>query len=143
MIGFLALSWKWFNNLALLLDLNQLRADNLVTQGFKYTKESASNTVSGIRQWLYFCFYFGISILPATVESLVCYLELMSRTSGYQHLKHLLQSVKFLHLALDSPFPCSSFREECCAPVCRLLQDQPIWGKRLGCPNSWEQRSST
>ena len=82
----------------------------MVTQGFIYTKESASNTVSGIRQWLYFCFYFGDSILPATVESLVCYLELMSRTSGYQHLKHLLQSVKFLHLALDSPFPCSSFQ---------------------------------
>ena len=34
----------------------------------------------------------------------------MSRTSGYQHLKHLLHSVKFLHQALDMSFPEDSFQ---------------------------------
>ena len=90
--------------------MDQLRSDNRVTQGFKYTKESASNVISGIRQWLYFTIYFMIPILPAGVDSLVCFLELMSRSSGYQHLKHLLHSVKFLHQALDLPFPSESFQ---------------------------------
>ena len=90
--------------------MDQLRSDNRVTQGFKYTKESASNVISGIRQWIYFTIYFMIPILPAGVDSLVCFLELMSRSSGYQHLKHLLHSVKFLHQALDLPFPSESFQ---------------------------------
>ena len=80
------------------------------TQGFKYTKQSAANVLSGIRQWLFFTLYFMVPILPATVDPLVCFLELMSRTSGYQHLKHLLHSVKFLHQALDLPFPEESFQ---------------------------------
>ena len=33
----------------------------------------------------------------------------MARTSGYPHLKHLLSSVKYLHEALDQPFPMNSF----------------------------------
>ena len=90
--------------------MDQLRSDNKVTQGFKYTKESAANIISGIRQWLYFSIYFMIPVLPASVDPLVCFLELMSRTSGYQHLKHLLHSVKFLHQALDLPFPADSFQ---------------------------------
>ena len=92
------------------LAMDQLRADNMVTQAYKYTRESASNIISGIRQWLYFAIFFMIPILPATVDSLVCFLELMSRTSGFQHLKHLLHSVKFLHQALDIPFPEESFQ---------------------------------
>ena len=51
-----------------------------------------------------------LPVLPATVDALVCFLELMSRTSGYQHLKHLLHSVKFLHQALDLDFPEKSFQ---------------------------------
>ena len=48
--------------------------------------------------------------LPATEDTLVCFLEFMARTSGYQHLKHLLSSVKFLHQALANPFPVNSFQ---------------------------------
>ena len=51
-----------------------------------------------------------IPILPAEVDPLVCFLELMSRSCGYQHLKHVLHSIKFLHQALDVPFPTSSFQ---------------------------------
>jgi hypothetical protein len=90
--------------------LDQLRKENIKTQGFKYTKSSAANIVSGIRQWLFFALYFMIPILPASVDSVVCFMELMSRTSGYQHLKHLLHSVKFLHKALNLPFPEDDFQ---------------------------------
>ena len=90
--------------------MDQLRADNRVTQGYKYTKESAANIISGIRQWLYFTIFFMLPIFPATVDTLVCFLELMSRSSGFQHLKHLLHSVKFLHQALDISFPEDSFQ---------------------------------
>ena len=89
---------------------DQLRKDNIRTQGFKYAKKSAANIVSGIRQWIYFSLYFMIPVLPASVVPLVCFLELMSRTVGYQHLKHLLHSVKFLHQALNLPFPENNFQ---------------------------------
>ena len=90
--------------------LDQLRSDNRTTQGFKYTKQSAANVISGIRQWLYFALYFSLPILPAEVDPLVCFLELMSRSCGYQHLKHVLHSVKFIHQALDLPFPEGNFQ---------------------------------
>ena len=90
--------------------MDQLRKDNRTTQAYKYTKESAANMISGIRQWIFFALYFMIPILPATVDHLVCFLELMARTSGYQHLKHLLHAVRFLHQALDTSFPESSFQ---------------------------------
>ena len=44
-----------------------------------------------------------------TVDTLTCYLEFMARSSGYPHLKHLLSSVKFMHEALDQPFPTNNF----------------------------------
>ena len=82
----------------------------MVTQGFKYTRASAANVISAIRQWLFFTIYFSLPVLPASVDSLVCFLEFMARTSGHGHLKHLLSSIKFLHLALDLKFPVNSFQ---------------------------------
>ena len=89
--------------------LQSLRQQNRVTQGFKYTEESAANVISGIRQFLYFTLYFKLNPWPTSVDTLTCFLEFMARTSGYPHLKHLLSSVKFLHEALDLPFPTNSF----------------------------------
>ena len=89
--------------------LQSLRQQNRVTQGFKYTKESAANVISGIRHFLYFTLHFKLQPWPTSVDTLTCFLEFMARTSGYPHLKHLLSSVKFLHEALDQPFPTNSF----------------------------------
>ena len=86
-----------------------LRQENRITQGFKYTKESAANVMSAVRQWLFFCVYFLLPVLPASVDSIICFLEFMSRSSGYGHLKHLLSSLKFLHLALGHKFPDDNF----------------------------------
>ena len=95
--------------LELAAQLSSLRLQNRVTQGFKYTKESAANVKSAIRQFLYFTLHFKLKAWPTSVDTLVCFLEFMARTSGYPHLKHLLSSVKFLHEALDEPFPINNF----------------------------------
>ena len=90
--------------------LTDLRSSNLVTQGFKYTKASAANVISAIRQWLFFTNYFLLPILPASVDSVICFLEFMAKTSSHGHLKHLLSSLRFLHLALDIRFPENNFQ---------------------------------
>ena len=95
--------------LELAAQLSSLRLQNRATQGFKYSKESAANVKSAIRQFLYFTLHFKLKAWPTSVDTLVCFLEFMARTSGYPHLKHLLSSVKFLHEALDEPFPTNNF----------------------------------
>lgn len=90
--------------------LNNLRLQNQITQGFKYTKESAANVKSAIRQYLYFTMHYKLQPFPTKVDTMVCFLEFMARTSGHPHLKHLLSSVKFAHEALDMKFPVDSFQ---------------------------------
>ena len=91
-------------------ELEKLRLGNKTTQSFKYAKNSASNVVSAIRQYLYFTNYFRLKQVPASVDTIVCFLEFMAKTSGYNHLKHLYSSVKYLHVALDQNFPENSFQ---------------------------------
>ena len=81
-----------------------------MTQSFKYTKQSAANVISAIRQYLYFVHYFHLPILPASVETIVCFLEFMSLTSSFGHLKHLLSSLKYLHLGYNLDFPSTNFQ---------------------------------
>ena len=97
-------------NIVFIPGLAALKLRNRITQGFRYTKGSAANILSGIRQYLYFTSHFLLPNLPASVDTLVCYLEFMSQTSSYEHLKHLLFSVKFLHEAYDLSFPVNSFK---------------------------------
>ena len=66
--------------------------------------------LSGIRQYLYFTLHYRITSFPTSVDTIVCFMEFMARTSGHPHLKHLLSSVKFAHEALDLPFPVNSFQ---------------------------------
>ena len=49
-------------------------------------------------------------MLPVSPQTVICFLEFMSLTSSYEHLKHLLSSIKFLHLAYDMDFPCKNFQ---------------------------------
>ena len=58
---------------------------------------------------MYFCLHYNKRPWPASIDTLVCFLEFMAQTSGFPHLKHLLCSVKFLHEGLDKPFPENSF----------------------------------
>ena len=65
--------------------------------------------ISGIRTWFYFCVYFKFPARPATRESLVPFLQLMSITVTYEHLKHLLSAIKFYHQAIGETFPDHDF----------------------------------
>ena len=91
-------------------ELRSLRIQNRVTQGFKYSKGSAANVISGVRQYLYFTLHYRITPFPTTVDTLVCFLEFMARSSSHPHLKHLVSSVKFVHEAMDLKFPVNSFQ---------------------------------
>ena len=97
-------------NIVMFLEMEDLRKSNLVTQSFKYSKESAANMVSAIRQWLYFTTFFSLKSLPATPDSLICFCEFLARSSSFQHIKHCIHAVQFLHESLDIDFPWRSFQ---------------------------------
>ena len=48
-------------SLELEIELRNLRIQNRVTQGFKYTRGSAANVISGVRQYLYFTLHYKIT----------------------------------------------------------------------------------
>ena len=85
--------------------LSQLTSNNVVTQSYRYAQNSAKNVISNIRSYIYFVKYFHLPVLPAQPMNLCRFLELMSMTSGYGHLKNVLSSVKYLHEAYGHSFP--------------------------------------
>ena len=48
---------------------------------------------------------FGVSFLPVSRDTLLGFVELMSRTSGFDHIQHILSSVRFLHQFTGHVFP--------------------------------------
>ena len=88
---------------------DQLRQQNVRTHGFRFAKSTRTNVLSQIRQWLYFCVYFQVSMLPASPQNLCLFMELMSNSSGYRHCKNVLSGVKFLHGATGNDFPDNNF----------------------------------
>ena len=90
--------------------LHELQVQNAATQSYRYAKGSASNVISGIRQFLYFTAYFQLSPLPASELTIVLFLEFMARSSRFGHLKHLLSCVKYLHESLNYTIKCDTFQ---------------------------------
>jgi hypothetical protein len=89
--------------------LEQLRSQNVRTQGFRFAQSTRKNYISHVRTWFFFSCYFDIPSLPAAEEHLCLFMELMSNTAGYEHCKNILGGVKYLHGALGLPFPSNSF----------------------------------
>ena len=89
--------------------MNQLRYQNIETRGLRWAKSTKANVLSHIRQWLYFSLYFRTNVLPASAEHLCLFLELASRTCGYDHCKSILGSIKYLHSSTDREFPSNNF----------------------------------
>ena len=87
----------------------QLRSQNIVSQGYRFASSTKNNVLSHIRQWLYFSIYFGLDILPALPENLCMFMELMSNSSTYGHCKNVLSSVKYIHTATGYDFPTNNF----------------------------------
>ena len=88
----------------------QLMESNRGTQGMMYARNTARNMKSHIKQWVCFCLHFKRSVIPASIQDLSVFMELMSRSSGYGHLKAVLASISFLHRSLDTMFPTNSFQ---------------------------------
>jgi hypothetical protein len=81
----------------------------VTTQGYRFAKSTRTNIISQLRQWLYFCSYFRVGVLPATALNLCLFMELMSNSSGYPHCKNVLSGIKFLHGATGHKFPEQDF----------------------------------
>ena len=64
---------------------------------FYYSKRSLGNVLSHLRQLSIFCVSFNQVFLPASKETLLGFIALMSRSCGYEHIEHILSSIKFLH----------------------------------------------
>jgi hypothetical protein len=94
----------------ILAGLDQLRTESRMTQAYYYAKNSSRNVLSHIRQWLFFSIFFKLCILPASIDDVILFVELMAITSGYDHIKNLIGSIAFLHKVLDLPFERESFR---------------------------------
>ena len=83
---------------------DQLRSQNVRTQGYRFAQSTRKGLISHLRTWFYFTLYFNLSIMPATEDSLCMFMELMSLTVGYAHCKALLSTVKYLHAAMGYTF---------------------------------------
>ena len=77
----------------------------MISQSHRFAPGTAQNMISGVRTWFYFCVFYGLHYCPASPGDLVLFLELMAITVTYNHLKHLLSSIKFYHKALNRQFP--------------------------------------
>ena len=89
--------------------LDQLRQQNIRTQGYRFADGTRKNYLSYLRSWFFFALFFGLCTLPASEDALCLFMEMMAVTSGYEHCKNILSGVKYAHNALGLPFPSSSF----------------------------------
>ena len=87
----------------------QLRLQNIHSQGLRFAAATKNNVLSHIRQWFYFTIYFDLDELPALPDSLCLFMELMSNTSTYGHCTNILSSLKYLHNATGHTFPSNNF----------------------------------
>ena len=74
-----------------------------------FAKGSRSNVLSHLRQLSIFCVAFNVSFLPVSRDTLMGFIELMSRTCGFDHVQHILSSIKFLHDATGHVYAGNSF----------------------------------
>ena len=70
-----------------------------------YTKKSQQNVLSHLRQLCIFCVTFKVCFLPVSRDTLLGFIELLSRTCGFDHVQHVLSSVKFSHEYTGHQFP--------------------------------------
>ena len=74
-----------------------------------YSKGSRSNVLSHLRQLSIFCVTFGEVFLPTGRNTLLGFIELMSRTCQYDHILHVMSSIRFLHNFKNLEFSGDSF----------------------------------
>ena len=85
-------------------------AENTMSQ--YYTKRSKQNVLSHLRQLSIFCIAFNEPFLPVSRNALLGFIELMSRTSAFDHIQNVLASIRFLHKCTEKVFSGDSFEFE-------------------------------
>ena len=95
------------HNLVISVLLNQLKKQNVRTQGYRFAEGTRKNYLSYLRSWFYFALFFKLQTMPALEDHLCWFMELMAVTSGYEHCKNTLGGVKYAHTALGYEFPSS------------------------------------
>ena len=86
-----------------------LVARSAETMSHYYVKTSRANVLSHLRQLSIFCVAFNTPFLPVTRDALLGFIELFSRSCGYDHIKHVVASIKFLHDFTGNKFVGESF----------------------------------
>ena len=61
--------------------------------GHYFAKGSRMNVLSHLRQLSIFCIAFNETFLPVQNDTLLGFIELMSRTCGYEHIQHIKSSI--------------------------------------------------
>ena len=74
-----------------------------------FAKRSRLNVMSHLKQLSIFCVAFNEPFLPVTRNALLGFMELMSRSSGFEHIQHIMSSVRFLHKFTGHTFSGDSF----------------------------------
>ena len=62
-----------------------------------YAEGTRKNVLSHLRQLCIFCITFNVRSFPTSRDTLFGFIELLSRTCGYDHVKHVLASIRFVH----------------------------------------------
>ena len=77
-----------------------------------YAEGTKRNNRSNIRQFILFCVKFGKPVCPTNRDTLMAFARLESSTIGYGSIKNIFSSIKFLHKALNQPFPDDDWQVE-------------------------------
>lgn len=77
--------------------------------GNYFAKRSQQNVLSHLRQLSLFCVTFRTSFLPVSRDTLLGFIELMSRTCAFEHIQHVMSSIRFIHQYTGHFFPGDSF----------------------------------
>ena len=70
-----------------------------------YAEGTKRNHRSNIKQFIIFCTKFGRPVCPTDSETLMAFARLESETIGYNSIKNIFASIKFLHKATNVEFP--------------------------------------
>ena len=91
------------------MTLENLAAGATDSMSYYYTKQSQANVLSHLCQLSIFCVAFHETFLPVSRLALLGFIELMSRTCKFEHIEHIISSVKFLHNFSGFPFVGDAF----------------------------------
>ena len=76
-----------------------------LSQAMMYAEGTKRNHRSNIKQFLLFCVKFDRPVCPTDRETLMAFARLEAATMAYGSIKNIFSSIKFLHNALNEPFP--------------------------------------